>query len=463
MRRHAESGRQRTHERWVPNPWRALVSARQVGDHHWRPCPVLTTLALLWLPSCVLLSAQQAPIPTPDELPGQPFAIKKTWVIGGLGNWDYLTLDPIARQLFITHQTRVQVVDIDSGTIAGEVTGFGEARAVALDPNGQTGYVSDARANLIRVFDRRTFQVLGKIPVASSPRALVFEAQTGMLFAFGALPTPALPPRQSRPPTREELDPCSVYAGGSPPPPAYHSLISVIDPGKRTHVADIQVCGILGAAQADGTGNVYFTIANFNEVGRLNGQAIVDLAQHPRSRDLRAVDGSAADGSLLLSFNRFPTEGWGPQFSVFRLGQECQDPRAVAVDAAHARLFAACTNMKLNVLATDTGASVAALTIGPGVDAMGFDPNRGLIFTANGGGYGSVTIVRQHLTDSYAVIQNLPTMQQARTMAIDPSTGLAYLVTTLYGAKLDHPPVNGIGTLKLSPVDGSFQVLVIGN
>jgi DNA-binding beta-propeller fold protein YncE len=335
---------------------------------------------------------------------------------------------------------------------------------VALDPDGQTGYVSDARANLIRVFDRRTFQLLGKIPVASSPRALVFEVQTGMLFAFGALPTPAPPPRQNRPPAREELDPCSAYAGGSPPPPAYHSLISVIDPGKRTHVADIQVCGILGAAQADGAGKVYFAIANFNEVGRLNSPVIVDLAKHPRSQDLRAVEGSvAADGSLLLNFNRFATMGWGSQFRVFRLGQECQEPRAVAVDATHGRLFAACTNMKLNVLAMDTGASLAALTIGPGVDAMGYDPDRGLIFTANGGGYGSVTIVRQHLTDSYSVIQNLPTLQQARTMAIDPTTGLVYLVTTLYGAKLDHPPVNGIGTLKLSPVDGSFQVLVIGN
>jgi DNA-binding beta-propeller fold protein YncE len=143
-------------------------------DRESRPGCVVTTLAIFWALGSVVLSAQQAPIPTPDELPGQPFAIKKTWVIGGLGNWDYLTLDPIARQLFITHQTRVQVVDIDSGTIAGEVTGFGEARAVALDPNGQSGYVSDARANLIRVFDRRTFQILGKIPVASSPRALVF-------------------------------------------------------------------------------------------------------------------------------------------------------------------------------------------------------------------------------------------------------------------------------------------------
>jgi len=103
------------------------------------------------------------------------------------------------------------------------------------------------------------------------------------------------------------------------------------------------------------------------------------------------------------------------------------------------------------------------LTIGPGADAMAYDASRGLIFTANGGGYGSVTIIRQHLTDSYAVIQNLPTLQQARTMAVDPSSGLVYLVTSLYGADLRNPPANGIGTLKLNPVGGSFRVLVIGN
>ena len=48
-------------------------------------------------------------------------------------------------------------------------------------------------------------------------------------------------------------------------------------------------------------------------------------------------------------------------------------------------------------------------------------------------------------------------------MAIDRSTGMVYLVTTLYGANLSNPPMNGIGKLQLSPVNGSFQVLVIGN
>jgi hypothetical protein len=57
----------------------------------------------------------------------------------------------------------------------------------------------------------------------------------------------------------------------------------------------------------------------------------------------------------------------------------------------------------------------------------------------------------------------LPTLEQARTMAIDPSTGLLYLVTTLQGADLRRPPANGIGTLKMNPINGSFQVLVVGN
>jgi DNA-binding beta-propeller fold protein YncE len=455
-------------DRPVPHPFHRSRqrTGKRVGNHKPQPAAASLAFVLLWLSASAILPAQTAPIPSANELPGQPFAIKKTWVIGGAGNWDYLTLDPSARQLFIAHQTRVQVVDIDGGAIAGEVAGFGEAHAVALDPGGQFGYVSDGRAAQISIFDRRTFQVLAKIPVSSSPRALVFEPRTGMLFAFGSLPTPAPPGRNASPPARPDIDaPCTLYARGWPPPPAYQSLVSIIDPEKRTTVANVQVCGILGAAAADGDGRVYFTIGNFNAVGSLSASSLLELAQRRGSPELTRVHGYfAGDGSLQLDFKAWTsTGGIGPHFRVFRLGRECQDPRAIAVDAAHARLFAACSNMKFQALATDSGAALASLTIGPGVDAMAYDAGRGLIYTANGGGYGSVTVVRQHLTDSYAVIQNLPTMQQARTAAVDPSTGLLYLVTTLYGANLEHPPVNGIGTLKLNPIDGSFQVLVVGN
>jgi hypothetical protein len=84
-----------------------------------------------------------------------------------------------------------------------------------------------------------------------------------------------------------------------------------------------------------------------------------------------------------------------------------------------------------------------------------------LIYSANGGAQGTLTIVRQDVTDTYAVIQNLPTRQRARTLAVNADTGEVYLVTDYVGVDLAQP--GGIGTLKTRPVDGSFQVLVIGH
>src|ERR1700757_2155690 len=95
----------------------------------------LSGVGAIYLLAATGLTAQVAPIPRADEVPGRPYSIRKTWVIGGAGNWDHLPLDPAARQLFVTHQTTVQVIDIDSGAVVGQVTGFGEAHSVALDPN----------------------------------------------------------------------------------------------------------------------------------------------------------------------------------------------------------------------------------------------------------------------------------------------------------------------------------------
>ena len=49
-------------------------------------------LFALCLLASAALTAQQ--IPGATELPNRPFFIKKTWFIGGAGNWDYLTMDP---------------------------------------------------------------------------------------------------------------------------------------------------------------------------------------------------------------------------------------------------------------------------------------------------------------------------------------------------------------------------------
>ena len=40
--------------------------------------------------------------------------------VGGEGGWDYLTVDPAARRLYVSHATHVVVIDIDAGKVVGD-------------------------------------------------------------------------------------------------------------------------------------------------------------------------------------------------------------------------------------------------------------------------------------------------------------------------------------------------------
>ncbi len=41
--------------------------------------------------------------------------------IPGTGSWDYLTVDESARRLYVSHGMQVEVLDVDSGAIVGQI------------------------------------------------------------------------------------------------------------------------------------------------------------------------------------------------------------------------------------------------------------------------------------------------------------------------------------------------------
>jgi DNA-binding beta-propeller fold protein YncE len=405
----------------------------------------------LCLLASATLTSQQ--VPGAAELPSHPFFIKKTWFIGGVGNWDYLTMDPAAQQLFIAHGAQVQVVDVASGAVAGTVSGFRAAHAVALDDSGEFGYVSDGPANQVKVFDRRSFQVVATIATGPSPRALVFEARSRLLFAVCTNPFQPDPAS-----TNPSGSPSGKLANGvaspvrNPQPAAAQEIktsITVIDVQTRQPLAQILMPGRLGFAQADDRGQVFIDIVNRNQIARLDAQSLATM-MHNRPSPV-----------LDWSHESRPAQSSEDSLRLFTLGPGCPEPSALAVDGPHSRVFVACNNMKMAVLNADTGEALTSLPIGPGTDAVGYDSSHGLIYSANGGANGSLTVIRQDVADSYAVVQVLPTRQRARTLAVNSTTGEVYLVTDLLGANLAQP--GGIGTLQTNPVNGSFQVLVIGN
>jgi hypothetical protein len=420
-------------------------------------------LLALYLLGCAALPAQQPPAAT--ELPGSPFAIKKTWIIGGVGNWDYMTMDPAAQRLYIAHGAQVQVVDVETGQVAGVISGLREAHAIALDDAGQFGYISDGPAGQVKVFDRRTLAVVATVSTGPAPRALVYEPQNRLLFAVCANPLEERPTQPAGNQGRTPPNASSrVSASNAPPGTAadeqIKSSITVIDAETRQKLGVILMPGRLGFAETDGHGQVFFNIVSRNQIARLDAQSIGALLGRPAGR---TVSAQAAAAQTVLDWShesRLPNSAEN-RMRIFAVGPDCRELSALAVDGAHTRLFAACGNMKMLVLNGGTGEQVASFPIGPGTEAIGYDAGRGLIYTANGGAQGTLTIIRQDVTDTYSEIQNLATRQRARTLAVNPATGQVYLVTDLVGVKLDQP--GSIGTLETQSVKGSFQVLVIGN
>src|ERR1700685_3378151 len=176
-----------------------------------------------------------------------PYSVLAQWAIGGEGGWDYLTSDPKAHRLYVTHGPRVEVLDTDSGKVVGSITGLKGTHGVALDDGGKYGYVSDGGANVVVMFDRATLATVASIPAGTNPDGIVFEPITKTVWAFNGRSNNA----------------------------------TVIDTAQRKVVATIELSGKPEFPVADGRGMVFANIESKNEIVRFDAAAKTITATWP--------------------------------------------------------------------------------------------------------------------------------------------------------------------------------------
>ena len=103
----------------------------------------------------------------------------------------------------------------------------------------------------------------------------------------------------------------------------------------------------------------------------------------------------------------------------------CAGPTGIAYDKASDRIFSGCSGGSV-VVDPNTGKVVASIKNGSGVDALGWDPGKKLIYIPNGRD-GNVTVVHQDSPDKYTVVDTVATVGGAKTICVDPTTHTAYL------------------------------------
>lgn len=102
----------------------------------------------------------------------------------GDGRGDYVTVDPVGRRLYVTHTTRVHILDLDTLQPIATVEGLDGAHGVALDAAAGHGFVSDGNTNSVKMFDLASGKVLASIAVGTKPDSILRDPASGKIMAF---------------------------------------------------------------------------------------------------------------------------------------------------------------------------------------------------------------------------------------------------------------------------------------
>jgi YVTN family beta-propeller protein len=247
-----------------------------------RPAPLL------------LLTATLAAAPASYRLLGR-------FTVGGAGGYDYVRVDPQARRLYVAHDTRVEVLDVDSGRKVGEVGPTVHAHGIALAPEFRHGFITNGDNNTVTMFDPATLAVLRTIPMpGKKPDGIEYDPDSRHVF---------------------------VADGDS-------GDLAVLDPASGAVVADLPLGGHLEAMAANGYGTLWICAEDLNllhvvdthalksegDVPVAPGTGPTGIALDPTGRRLWVACGNrqvvCIDGDNGMAVASFPI-GDGPDGAVF--------------------------------------------------------------------------------------------------------------------------------------------------
>lgn len=115
---------------------------------------------------------------------GPGYHVVKKIQIGGEGGWDYLTVDDSNRKLYVSHATKVVVVDLESDKVVGEIPDTQGVHGIAIANDLNRGFTSNGRANNITIFDLKTLKIIGQAAAGTNPDSICYDPSSKRVFAF---------------------------------------------------------------------------------------------------------------------------------------------------------------------------------------------------------------------------------------------------------------------------------------
>ena len=115
-----------------------------------------------------------------------PYHVSQTFHVGGEGGWDYLTVDPEHKLLYVPRSSHTMVLDDATGKTVADIPGQKRNHGVAIAPSASRGFITDGQDGSVTVFDLKTYAVLGKVKAADDADGVIYDAASGkVLVACG--------------------------------------------------------------------------------------------------------------------------------------------------------------------------------------------------------------------------------------------------------------------------------------
>jgi YVTN family beta-propeller protein len=116
--------------------------------------------------------------------------------VGGEGGWDYVYADSDAHRLYVSHATKVVVIDTDSNKVVGEIADLKGVHGIAVAGDLGRGFISDGRSNAVTIFDTKTLKTIGQVKTGTNPDSIIYDPSSKRVFTFngGSSDTTAIDP-----------------------------------------------------------------------------------------------------------------------------------------------------------------------------------------------------------------------------------------------------------------------------
>src|ERR1700722_13220168 len=102
--------------------------------------------------------------------------------------FDYITVDSSARRVYLSHGTEIKVIDADTGTLIGNITGLKQDHGVALAPEFGRGFISDGAEGKVIVFNLKTLKPTSEAKADKDSDCVLYDPASKRVFVMNGDP-----------------------------------------------------------------------------------------------------------------------------------------------------------------------------------------------------------------------------------------------------------------------------------